>query len=197
MNRYDFLYELKQRLSQLSADEIEKHLSYYEEMIDDRIEDGMTEEEAVASLEDVSVIAERILLDTPITTLVKTKVKPKKGWTATAIVLAIIGSPIWLSLLIALVAVAVSVVVAFWAVVIAVAAAVAAIVLAGLALLIAPIFMIGAGLHAALVCFAAGLGVIGIALLGFVGVKHLAKGIAFLCKAMFRGIKSIFIRKEN
>ena len=197
MNRYDFLYELKQKLSQLSADEIEKHLSYYEEMIDDRIEDGMTEEEAVASLEDVSVIAERILLDMPITTLVKTKVKPKKGWTATAIVLAIIGSPIWLSLLIALVAVAVSVVVAFWAVVIAVAAAVAAIVLTGLALLIAPIFMIGAGLPVALACFAAGLGVIGVALLGFVGVKYLAKAIAFLCKAVFRGIKSIFIRKEN
>ena len=95
MDRYEVLYELKSKLAQLPEIEIEKHLSYYEEMIDDRIEDGMTEEEAVASLEDVSVIAERILMDTPITTLVKTKVKPKKGWTATAIVLAIIGSPIW------------------------------------------------------------------------------------------------------
>ena len=157
----------------------------------------MTEEEAVASLEDVSVIAERILQDTPITTLVKTKVKPKNGWTTAAIVAAIIGSPIWLSILIALVAVVVSVVIAFWAVVISIAAAMAAIILAGLALLIAPVFMISASLPAAMVCFAAGLCVIGIALLGFVGVKYLAKGIAFLCKAIFRGIKAIFIRKEH
>ena len=197
MNRYDFLYELKQKLSQLSADEIEKHLSYYEEMIDDRIEDGMTEEAAVASLEDVSVIAERILLDTPITTLVKTKVKPKKGWTATAIVLAIIGSPIWLSLLIALVAVAVSVVVAFWSVVIAVGAAAVGIIIMGLLLIAASPFIWNPGFTSTFLCIAGGLFAIGVALLIFVGVKHLAKGIAFLCKAMFRGIKSIFIRKEN
>lgn len=197
MDRYEFLNELKIKISQLPEIEIEKHLAYYEEMIEDRIEDGMTEEEAVASLEDVSVIAERILQETPIVTLVKTKVKPKKGWTATAIVLAIIGSPIWLSILIAIAAVVFSVFVAFWAVVISVAAAMIAVVLAGFALLIAPIFMISASLPVALMCFAAGLGVIGISLVGFVGVKYLAKGIAFLCKAMFRGVKSVFIRKEN
>lgn len=197
MNRYEFLYELKTKLSQLPESEIDKHLAYYEEMIDDRMEDGMTEEEAVASLEDVSVIAERILQDTPIVTLVKTKVKPKNGWTTAAVVAAIIGSPIWVSLLVALVAVVISVFIAFWAVVISIAAAMVAIILAGLALLIAPIFMISAGLPVAMMCFAAGLGVVGIALLGFVGVKYLAKGIIFLCKAMFRGVKSIFIRKEH
>ena len=197
MDRYEFLNELKIKISQLPEIETEKHLAYYEEMIEDRIEDGMTEEEAVASLEDVSVIAERILQETPIVTLVKTKVKPRNGWTTAAIVAAIIGSPIWVSILIAIAAVVFSVFVAFWAVVISVAAAMISIILAGLALLIAPIFMIGASLPVALMCFAAGLGVIGIALVGFVGVKYLAKGIAFLCKAMFRGVKSVFIRKEN
>ena len=197
MDRYEFLNELKIKISQLPEIETEKHLAYYEEMIEDRIEDGMTEEEAVASLEDVSVIAERILQETPIVTLVKTKVKPRNGWTTAAIVAAIIGSPIWVSILIAIAAVVFSVFVAFWAVVISVAAAMISIILAGLALLIAPIFMIGASLPVDLMCFAAGLGVIGIALVGFVGVKYLAKGIAFLCKAMFRGVKSVFIRKEN
>ena len=197
MNRYEFLYELKLKLAQLPESEIEGHLAYYEEMIDDRIEDGMTEVEAIASLEDVSVIAERILQDASIVTLVKTTVKPKNGWTTAAIVAAVIGSPIWLPILISIAAVIFSVFVTFWVVVVTIAVTMIALVLAGLALLIAPIFMIGAGLSTAMMCFAAGLGVIGIALLGFIGVKYLAKGVSFLCKATFRGIKSIFIRKEN
>ena len=197
MNRYDFLFELKQKLSQLPESETEKHLAYYEEMIDDRIEDGMTEEEAVSSLGDVSVIAERILQDTPIVTLVKTKVKPKNGWNTAAIVLAIIGSPIWISLLIALIAVVIAVFCALWGVVIAIVAVVVAIVVTGILLLIAPFFMIGTGIHVVLMCVAAGLGIIGIALLGFVGVKYLVKGIAYVCKALGRGVKSIFIRKES
>ncbi len=156
-----------------------------------------TEEVLTFPIEDVSVIAERILQDTSIITLVKTTVKPKKGWTATAVVLAIIGSPIWISLLVALAAVAIAVVAALWAVVIAIIAAVVAIVVTGLLLLIAPFFMIGAGLPVMLMCFAGGLGIIGIALLGFVGVKYLIRGISALCKAMGRGVKSIFIRKES
>ena len=197
MNRYEFLYELKQKLFQLPESEIEKHIAYYEEMIDDRMEDGMTEEEAVASLEDVSVIAERILQDTPIVTLVKTTVKPKNGWNTAAVIAAIIGSPVWVAILIALVAVVVCVVIALWAVVVVIGAVVVALVAVGILLLISPIFMMSSGLPTAMICFAAGLCLVGIALLGFVGVKYLAKGIAFLCKLMFRGIKSIFIRKER
>ena len=197
MDRYEFLYELRSKISQLPEVEIEKHLSYYQEMIDDRIEDGMTEEEAVASLEAVSVIAERILLDTPITTLVKTKVKPKKGWSVAAIAAVVLGSPVWIAILVALAAVAFTLFVAFWAVAISIAAAMAAVVLTGIGLLIAPIFMISSGLPVAMLCFAAGLGVIGIALLGFVGVKYLAKGIVSLGKLTIRGIKSVFIRKES
>lgn len=197
MNRYEFLYELKVKLSQLPENEIEKHLAYYEEMIDDRIEDGMTEEEAVESLEDVSVIAERILQDTPITTLVKTKVKPKNGWTTAAVIAAIIGSPIWVSLLIALIAVGIAVFCALWGVVIAIIAVVIAIVATGLLLLIAPFFMIGRSISVMLMCFAGGIGIIGIALLGFVGVKYLIRGVTALCKAIGRGVKSVFIRKEN
>ncbi|MBQ8831398.1 MAG: DUF1700 domain-containing protein [Oscillospiraceae bacterium] len=197
MNKTDFLYSLRMKLSQLPHDEVEKHISYYEEMIADRMEDGMTEYEAVASLEDVSVIAERILQDTPITTLMKTKVKPKNGWTTAAVIAAIIGSPIWIALLIALAVVVIAVVATLWGAAIAVIAVVAAIVLTGILLLIAPFFMIGSGLPVMLMCFAGGLGIIGIALLGFVGVKYLVKGIAALCRAIGRGVKSIFIRKEN
>ena len=99
MNKAQFIAELRRRISQLPPAEIEKSAAYYEEMIDDRIEDGKTEEQAVAELEDVEVIAERILRETPIHTLVKTKVQPKGGWSAAAIVLAVLGAPLWLPLL--------------------------------------------------------------------------------------------------
>ena len=197
MNRYEFLYALREKLFQLPESEIQAHLSYYEEMIDDRMEDGMTEEEAVASLEEVSVIAERILQETPITTLVKTKVKPKKGWTPTAIVLAVIGSPIWLSILIVLAAVVISVVVTLWSVVIAIGTAAVGIIITGLLLIAASPFMLNPGFTSTLLCIAGGLCAVGVAILLFVGTKYLAKGIIWLCKAIFKAVKSLFIRKER
>ena len=197
MNRYDFLYALREKLFQLPESEVQAHLAYYEEMIDDRMEDGMTEEEAVASLEDVSVIAERILQETPITTLVKTKVKPKKGWTPMAIVLAVIGSPIWLSILISLAAVVISVVASLWSIVIAVGACAVGIAVAGLLLIAASPFLWNPGFTSTFLCIAGGLCAIGVAILLFVGTKYLAKAIVLLCKAIFKAVKSLFIRKER
>ena len=57
MNKDLFMNELMARLSGLPQADIEERLAFYSEMIDDRIEDGMTEEEAAA-------FAERIRLET-------------------------------------------------------------------------------------------------------------------------------------
>ena len=40
MNKEEFLSLLRERLSIFPPDEIEKHISYYSEMIDDHIDDG-------------------------------------------------------------------------------------------------------------------------------------------------------------
>ena len=50
MNKSEFLNSLEEKLKELPKDEIRKTIDYYDEMIDDRIEDGMTEEEAVKSI---------------------------------------------------------------------------------------------------------------------------------------------------
>ncbi len=63
MTRRQFLNDLYRRLGPLSREEAEQHLTYYAEMLADRMEEGMTEEEAVASMEDVDTIARRILED--------------------------------------------------------------------------------------------------------------------------------------
>lgn len=63
MTRREFLNNLYRRLGNLSREQAEQHLTYYAEMLADRMEEGMSEEEAVASMEDVDTIAQRILQD--------------------------------------------------------------------------------------------------------------------------------------
>ena len=61
MTRIEFLTELDRRLEVLPREEADRHLSYYAEILADRTEDGMTDEEAVASLESLDTITNRIL----------------------------------------------------------------------------------------------------------------------------------------
>ena len=57
MNKQTFVEELRARLAALPEDEREKLIDYYGEMIDDRVEEGLSEEEAVAALGDAADIA--------------------------------------------------------------------------------------------------------------------------------------------
>lgn len=61
MTRVRFLNDLYHHLYGLPQDQIESHLAYYAEMLADRMEEGMSEEEAVAGMEDVETIARRIM----------------------------------------------------------------------------------------------------------------------------------------
>lgn len=61
MNKRNFLKELKKELRRLKASEIQKHLSYYEEMISDMTEHNMTEAEAVARIGSPKDAAREIL----------------------------------------------------------------------------------------------------------------------------------------
>lgn len=63
MTRAQFLGDLYRRLtgSGMDAEQAEQHLTYYAEMLADRMEEGMDEDEAVAGMEDVDTIARRIL----------------------------------------------------------------------------------------------------------------------------------------
>lgn len=101
MNKQEFLQALKARLSEYPKEEIMKSIGYYSEMLEDRIEDGMSEEEAVASLGSVDAIAEQIKCELPMGTLIRHKTKERTKdrripiW---AIVLLVIGSPLWIGI---------------------------------------------------------------------------------------------------
>ena len=99
MNKQEYLTQLRAALACLPEGEIEESVAFYTEMIDDRVADGLTEEEATAQLDDPKAAARAIIADFPVVprTVVRTKQRNRAlYWT-----LVILGSPLWLTLLLA------------------------------------------------------------------------------------------------
>ena len=195
MTKAEFLAELRAAISGLPEADIEKSLDFYSEMIDDRVEDGLPEEEAVAALGSIEEIKTQILKDIPITKIIKEKVKPKRSLSGLEITLLIVGFPIWLPLLISVAAVIFSVYVTLWSVIVvlysvdlvffagAIAGVLGAIPILFIGNISAMLLVLGGGL----VC--AGLGILWI----FVCVGA-TKAIVWLTKVFF---KSLFIGKGD
>ena len=106
MNKTDFLASLRKELNGVPEEEITQRLNFYSEMIEDRMEEGMAEEDAVASLGSAGQIAEQMIADIPFTKIVKQKLSPKRTLAAWEITLLILGFPIWGSLVLSAAAVA-------------------------------------------------------------------------------------------
>jgi len=122
MNKQAFIKSLRKKLSPMPRHEREEQLTFYSEMIDDRMEEGLSEEEAVAAIGNIDDIASQILTDASALPFEEERPKrqPLKGW---EILLLVLGSPLWVSLLaaggsiiLALVIVAWSVVLTLWVV---------------------------------------------------------------------------------
>ncbi len=96
MCKQAFLAELEARLSGLPQDDIAERLTFYSEMIDDRMEEGLSEEEAVAGIGAVDDIVSQIVAETPFTRIVKEKVTPKRALQTWEITLLALGSPLWI-----------------------------------------------------------------------------------------------------
>ena len=198
MDKLDFLLALDKRLGVLSDEDRRASLDYYAEMLDDLIESGMTEQEAVASLGSVDAIAEEILMDVPLPKLVKAKMKGKRRMTGTELTLLIVGFPIWFPILISVFAVIFSVYVSLWAVVISLYAADLSLAVSAPAALVGAILLFAAGQPAsALLFLGAMLALAGLAILLFLGCNAAAKGVVRLGKLTLRGIKACFIRKKG
>ena len=197
MERLEFLLQLRERLSCLPQDDMEERLTFYNEMIDDLLEEGLSEQEAVAQIGNVNEIASQILQDTPLSTLVKERIKPKQRMKPWQIVLLAVGSPLWFSLLMAALAVGICLYTVLWVLVIclwAVFASVAACALGG---------MVGGGIFAANGNRLAGIATIGAALVCagvsiflFCGCKAATKGAARLTGKIISATKRCFMKKE-
>lgn len=203
MKKSEFLAELRERLSRLPEEDIKESLDYYGEMIDDRIEDGLCEEDAVSAVGRPEDIANSILAQTPLERITKKCKDAGKKLGAWEIVLLVLGSPLWITLLAAALVIAIalvisvaSVYISLWTVVIAIwAVAIALAVCAptGIALLVfcavhgnvgLGLFFLGCGLLCA-----------GLSSFVFMGAHYASKGLGLLLKAVFSLIKRCFKRK--
>ena len=198
MNKQEFLTRLKQELAGLPKEDIEERLAFYEEMIDDRIEEGVSEEEAVLAMGDIEEIVSRIIADIPFLKIAKKRIKPDRKMQRWEIVLLILGSPIWLSLLIAAFAIVLSIYVSIWSIVISLWSVFASLiggVLGGIGAGI--VFMCTNNVYSGLIMIAGGLVCVGLAILMFYGCVATTKGLAIATKKIAIWIKNLFIKKEE
>lgn len=189
MNKQDFLRALQTKLSGLPQEDVERSLEFYREAIDDRIESGLTEEEAVGDLGAVDEIVEQILSETPLPKLIRAKVTPSRSLKGWEIVLLVLGCPLWLSLILAAAVIAFAVYVVIWSVVIAVYAVVLAFALSGIVVLVR-----GFG---QLMFTGLGLSLMGLSVLLFFAANEIAKGIVCLSRKYVLRMKSLFMKREE
>ena len=197
MDKYDFLLALEARLEGLPEADRQASLDFYSEMLDDLVEGGMTETEAVASLGSPEAIAEEILLEMPLPKLVKAKMK-KRRLSGLEITLLAVGFPIWLPIGIALLAVVFAIYISLWAVVVSLYAANVAMAACAPTGILAAVVLFASGKPtAALLLLGAGLALAGLSILWFLLCNLTAKGMWKLGRLTLRGLKACFIRKKG
>lgn len=139
MTKQEWLTAARGKLSDLPPRDVEERLGFYSEMIDDRMEEGLSEEAAVAALGEPQELAWQIQATAsnpeaepepeaeaerePIVTSAKRQRKP---W---EILLLALGSPLWISLLLAAVAIVFALVVSVLAIVLSLYVSLWAVVL--------------------------------------------------------------------
>lgn len=197
MYKQDFLSQLRQGLSGLPREDVEERLAFYGELIDDHMEDGLSEEEAVASVGSINEIITQVVADTPLLKVAKERVKSQRQLRAWEIVLLALGSPLWLSLGIAAVAVILSLYISLWSVIVSFWAVFGSLVGGAVGGLVAGTVLActGNGLNG-IVLVSAGLVCAGLSIFTFYGCKAATKGTMILTKKLAVWIKNSVIRKE-
>ena len=198
MTKQEFLIELRKGLSGLPQKDIEERLTFYSEMIDDRIEDGIAEEEAVLAVGCAKAIAAQTVADTPLSKIAKERIKSNRSLKAWEIVLLALGSPIWLSLGIGAVAIILSVYVSLWSVIISLWAVFVSLIGCSLGGIAAGIlFSIKNNLPTGIAMCGISVVCVGFSIFMFYGCKAATKGILILTKKIAIWIKNCFVKKEK
>ncbi len=198
MTKREFLENLADRISALSEGDIKRSLEYYSEMIDDFVEDGLSEEQAVERLGNMDEIVLQILSEVPLMKIVKKRAKDGKKMSGTTVTLLILGFPLWFPLLIAAFAVLLALYVSLWSVIISLWAVFVALVGSSLGMIVTSvIFMLTSRATSGIAMIGALLVCAGLSILFFFANKIATKGICLLTKKSVLGIKYCFVGKEK
>lgn len=198
MTKIKFLMLLKDRLSSLPEAEVEERLNFYSEMIEDRVEEGLSEAAAVIEVGTVDEIAAEIIDSIPLMTIVKEKIKPKRAFKGWEIALIALGFPVWGSLLISTLAVVFSLYVCVWSVVVSLWAVFVSLAASG------PLFAIGGGVIAfsgnalpGIAVVGCGLSCAALAIFLFFGCRAATVGTVKLTRKILKGVKKSFVKGEG
>lgn len=194
MTKQEFLTALREKLQGLPQKDVDERISFYEEMINDRIDDGKTEEEAVADIGSVDLIVEEIARDTSLVKLVKEKITPKREIKAWEIVLLVLGFPLWFPLALTALILALVFYMLIWIFVIVLYSVEIALVASAFAGLIAFFAYLFSGAFNLVPLAITLLGAGGAALLIFACIA-VTKGTLKFSKKILTKIKTSFIRK--
>ena len=198
MNKIEFLNKLNSKLANFPEQEVNDRISFYIEMIDDYIEEGLTESEAVEKLGSIDEIASSIAGDIPLVKIAKKNLKSKRKLSGLEITLLIVGFPIWFSLLATGFAVGISLYVSILAVVIIFWACLLSFVVSSFAsLLLFLVYLCVGNVPLSLMSLGCSLVLFGLSILFILLCKYLTIWVIKLTNKMLKSFKNLFIKKEE
>lgn len=115
MTKREFIEKLRSHLSRLPRREAEERIIFYVEMIDDRIEEGLSEEEAVFQIGSADEIASQIISEVGTAKAEGHPERKARRFKAWELLLLILGFPVWFPLIVAAIAVGFALYVVLWA----------------------------------------------------------------------------------
>ena len=191
MNKREFLRSLSASLRGMPRGERAQSLEYYGEMIQDRMEEGLSEEEAVACLGSADEIARQILEGGG--------AQGKQGRRAPVwmIALIVLGSPVWLALLFAFLAVVLAAYIVAWSLIAALYAVLLGMAVCGPFGALGLVAEIVKGNFAlAVLLLGGGCALLGLALLALPWLNRATVAVARASAWCAQGILRIFERRK-
>ena len=195
MKKQDFLSALENKLSKLPRKDVAERIKFYEEMIDDRIEDGLSEEEAVADIGSVDEIYEQFVKELPLLSIIKERVRPKRRMSGGKIAIIASTAILWFPLLVAAFSILLSLLAVLWSLVISAWALLLSLAVSAPVGIVAGILSLTTGnITKCVLLIGAGLVCAGLAIFAYFGSLYATKGSIALTKKMIIEIKNIIIQ---
>lgn len=196
MNKHLFLAKLRKKLSDLPKDEVMERLNFYSEMIEDKMEEGFSEEEAVASIGAVNEIAAQILSDSSDEDVSERR-SDKKRFKPLEIILLVLGSPIWLSLVLSVFAILLSLYAALWCLVLGTWALFVSFAACSLGLTVSGLILIFNGyVWSGIASVGVGIVLVGLSIFAYFASLYATKAVVLLSKKIFQYLRKKFLKKE-
>lgn len=189
MTKNEYLKMLKRALKPITRAEREKSLAYFSELIDDRMEDGISEETAVSELESISDASQRIIDEAAAQGLLKPK---RSVW---EIVLLVLGFPLWFPLLLTVAIVVFTMYALVWILISALILVSVSLAVGGVAAIFGMFF--SGGIAAAFICLGTGLVCAGLGVALFVPAILIARAYAKATPTMWNRLTNRKDGKPN